>query len=81
MINDKLKTEAVPYGPMFDAFGEDIKQIDRVVSAIFFSPKALTNNVRRTQIPFIINNYQLTINNYSSFKTWRGRYRLRQSHS
>jgi hypothetical protein len=30
MINDKLKMKAVPCGRMFDAFGEQIKQIRRI---------------------------------------------------
>jgi hypothetical protein len=37
IINDKLKTEAVPRGCMFDASGEDIIQIDGTVSAFFFA--------------------------------------------
>ena len=50
--------EAVPCGRLFDTFGEQIIQLSRIDSPWrgFFSPKALTKNVRRTQIPLIINN-------------------------
>jgi hypothetical protein len=36
MINDKLKTEAVPCGRMFDALGEQIKQIGGIGRAFLF---------------------------------------------
>jgi hypothetical protein len=47
MINDKLKTEAVPCEHMFYAFGEQIKQTRRIAKPgglFFFSPQAITNN-------------------------------------
>jgi hypothetical protein len=53
--------EAVPCGLMFITpsanKSNEIEGISKEFEDLFFfSPKALTNNVRRTQIPFIINN-------------------------
>lgn len=52
-----IASGVVPCGCIFDAFGEQIiKKIERIGKTFFFSPKALTNKVRRTQISLIINN-------------------------
>jgi hypothetical protein len=75
MKNEKVKTEAAPFGNILNAFGE--KKIPGynccfIVVSSFFPPKALINPSEGRQIPFLIFNFAFLIFN-SSFPPSEGR--------